>query len=51
MVSIEPGKTLIITLLAVSPPNHGTGQKDVFFKLNGESRVISVADRKAGMMF
>jgi pyruvate carboxylase len=46
-VSIEPGKTLIIKLLAIGEPNTTTGQRDVFFLLNGQSRVITVADRHA----
>lgn len=44
-VNIEPGKTLIIKLLAVSVG--GDGEKDVFFQLNGSTRVIRVADKAA----
>jgi pyruvate carboxylase len=47
-VAIEPGKTLIIKLLAVGQSNPTTGTKDVFFQLNGESRVISISDQTSG---
>lgn len=44
MVSIEDGKTLIIKLLAVGQTHPTTGAKDVYFQLNGETRVITVSD-------
>jgi pyruvate carboxylase len=43
-VEIEPGKTLIVKLLAVGEP-HADGKKTVFFELNGQPREIMVLDR------
>src|SRR5262249_8433366 len=43
-VEIEPGKTLIIKLLAVGEPQLD-GKRTVFFELNGQPREITVADR------
>lgn len=48
-VSIEPGKTLIVKLLAVGQANPKDGSKDVYFQLNGENRVITTSDKNAGM--
>ena len=42
-VDIEPGKTLIIRLLAVSDAD-GEGQRKLFFELNGQPRTITVTD-------
>ncbi len=44
LVEIEPGKTLIVKLLAVGEP-HADGKRTVFFELNGQPREIEVADR------
>ncbi len=44
-VEIEPGKTLVIQLLAVGETNED-GEAKVFFELNGQPRDIRVADRK-----
>ncbi|WZO99459.1 pyruvate carboxylase [Isosphaeraceae bacterium EP7] len=44
MVEIEPGKTLIVKLLAVGDP-HADGKRTVFFELNGQPREIEVLDR------
>jgi pyruvate carboxylase len=41
-VDIEPGKTLIIKMMAVSEPHEGT--RTVFFELNGQPREVTVAD-------
>ncbi|WP_165074957.1 pyruvate carboxylase [Paludisphaera rhizosphaerae] len=41
---IEPGKTLIIKLLAVGEP-HADGKRTVFFELNGQPREVEIADR------
>lgn len=49
MVHIEPGKTLIIKLVALGATNPVNGTRDVFFLLNGESRVIAVTDRSASV--
>jgi pyruvate carboxylase len=44
LVEIEPGKTLIVKLLAVGEP-HADGKRTVFFELNGQPREVEVADR------
>ena len=44
LVEIEPGKTLILKLLAISEPS-AEGKRTVFFELNGQPREIVVADR------
>jgi pyruvate carboxylase len=43
-IEIEPGKTLIVKLLAVGEP-HPDGKRTVFFELNGQPREVTVADR------
>ena len=43
---IDPGKTLEIRLQAVGEP-HQDGSVRVFFELNGQPRVVRVADKKA----
>ena len=43
-VEIEPGKTLIVKLLAVGEP-HEDGNRTVFFELNGQPREVEVVDR------
>ena len=43
-IEIEPGKTLIVKLLAVGEP-HPEGNRTVFFELNGQPREIEIADR------
>jgi pyruvate carboxylase len=43
-VEIEPGKTLIVKLLAVGEP-HVDGKRTVFFELNGQPREVEVVDR------
>ena len=42
-VEIEPGKTLIIKLIAVGEPN-AEGKRTVFFELNGQPREVTIAD-------
>ncbi|CAI4061830.1 pyruvate carboxylase 1 SKDI_07G1950 [Saccharomyces kudriavzevii IFO 1802] len=44
-VIIEQGKTLIIKLQAVGDLNKKTGEREVYFDLNGEMRKIRVVDR------
>ncbi len=44
LVEIEPGKTLIVKLLAVGEP-HADGNRTVFFELNGQPREVEVVDR------
>jgi pyruvate carboxylase len=43
-VDIDPGKTLVISLMAVGEPDE-TGEREVFLELNGQPRVVRVADR------
>ena len=43
-VEIEPGKTLIVKLLAVGEP-HADGKRTVFFELNGQPREVEIVDR------
>ncbi len=43
-VEIEPGKTLIVKLVAVGEP-HVDGKRTVFFELNGQPREVEVTDR------
>jgi pyruvate carboxylase len=43
-VEIEPGKTLIVKLLAIGEP-HVDGKRTVFFELNGQPREVEVVDR------
>ncbi len=43
-VEIDAGKTLVIRLMAVSDPDD-SGQREVFFELNGQPRAIRVADK------
>lgn len=40
-ISIEPGKTLIIRLMAVGPVVEGRAQRDVWFEVNGEVKFRS----------
>ncbi|MGE5755644.1 MAG: pyruvate carboxylase, partial [Planctomycetaceae bacterium] len=44
LVEIEPGKTLIVKLLAVGEP-HPDGKRTVFFELNGQPREVEAVDR------
>jgi pyruvate carboxylase len=44
LVEIEPGKTLIVKLLAIGDP-HEDGKRTVFFELNGQPREVEVLDR------
>jgi pyruvate carboxylase len=43
-VELEAGKTLVISLNAVSDP-HPNGTRTVFFTLNGQGRQVTVSDR------
>lgn len=45
VVEIEQGKTLIIKLLAVGEISQQTGNREVFFELNGEMRSVTVDDK------
>ncbi|MFC0605248.1 pyruvate carboxylase [Winogradskyella pulchriflava] len=44
LITLEPGKTLIIKLLSVGIPND-EGKRIVFFKVNGENRYVEVLDK------
>ncbi|WP_067732540.1 pyruvate carboxylase [Novosphingobium naphthalenivorans] len=46
-VEIEQGKTLVVSLTAIGETEED-GTVRVFFELNGQPRIITVADRKAG---
>ncbi|KAL9112387.1 MAG: hypothetical protein Q9227_003229 [Pyrenula ochraceoflavens] len=48
-VELEKGKVLILKLLAVGPLSEQTGQREVFYELNGEVRQVTVDDRKAAV--
>lgn len=43
-IELEPGKALLIRLLAVGEPDE-LGQRNVFFELNGQPRTVKVADK------
>lgn len=43
---METGKTIIIKLVAIGQVNELTRKRDVFFLLNGESRVVGIVDEK-----
>ncbi|MEQ8831372.1 MAG: pyruvate carboxylase [Alphaproteobacteria bacterium] len=43
-VDIDPGKTLVIRLMTVGEADQ-KGEREVFFELNGQPRVIRVADK------
>jgi pyruvate carboxylase len=45
-VDLEQGKTLVISLQTVSPVSED-GQVRVYFELNGQPRIVTVADRSA----
>ncbi len=44
IVTLEPGKNLLIRFMYMSEPNED-GMRDVFFKINGQTRSVSVRDR------
>ncbi|MGJ8665016.1 MAG: pyruvate carboxylase [Patiriisocius sp.] len=44
MIELEPGKTIIVKLLSVTPPND-EGKRLVFFKVNGENRFVEIEDK------
>ena len=48
-VELEKGKVLILKLLAVGPLSEQTGQREVFFEMNGEVRQVTVDDKKAAV--
>ncbi|EME79887.1 uncharacterized protein MYCFIDRAFT_87876 [Pseudocercospora fijiensis CIRAD86] len=48
-IELEKGKTLIVKLLAVGPLSDQTGQREVFFELNGEMRSATILDQHASV--
>ena len=44
LISIEPGKNLLVQFLSKSEPNEA-GMREVAFRLNGQTRTILVKDR------
>lgn len=48
LVNIGQGKTIIIRLLYVGEPDE-SGNRVVYFRLNGQTRSVEVVDKKAGV--
>lgn len=48
-VELEKGKVLILKLLAIGPLSDTTGQREVFYEMNGEVRQITVDDKNAAV--
>jgi pyruvate carboxylase len=48
-VELEKGKVLIMKLLAVGPLSEATGQREVFYEVNGEVRQVTIDDSKAAV--
>ncbi|TKX26130.1 pyruvate carboxylase [Elsinoe australis] len=48
-VELEKGKVLILKLLAIGPLSEQTGQREVFYELNGEVRQVTVDDQHAAV--
>jgi biotin carboxyl carrier protein len=48
-VELEKGKVLILKLLAVGPLSENTGQREVFYEMNGEVRQVAIDDQKASV--
>lgn len=48
-VELERGKVLILKLLAIGPLSEQTGQREVFYEMNGEVRQVSVEDKHAAV--
>jgi biotin carboxyl carrier protein len=48
-VELEKGKVLILKLLAIGPLSEQTGQREVFYEMNGEVRQVTVDDNKAAV--
>ena len=44
-VEIDAGKTLVIRLMAVGEADE-RGEREVFFELNGQPRVVTMPDRR-----
>ena len=48
-IELEKGKVLILRLLAIGPLSEQTGQREVFFELNGEMRQVAIEDQHAAV--
>ena len=48
-VELEKGKVLILKMLAVGPLSEQTGQREVFFEMNGEVRQVTIDDKHAAV--
>ena len=48
-VELEKGKVLIMKMLAVGPLSEATGQREVFYEVNGEVRQVTIDDNKAAV--
>ncbi|EXJ79355.1 pyruvate carboxylase [Capronia epimyces CBS 606.96] len=48
-VELEKGKVLILKLLAIGPLSETTGQREVFYEMNGEVRQVTIDDTKAAV--
>lgn len=48
-VELEKGKVLILKLLAIGPLSEQTGQREVFYEMNGEVRQVTVDDKHAAI--
>ncbi|KAI9809890.1 MAG: hypothetical protein M1825_000323 [Sarcosagium campestre] len=48
-VELERGKVLILKLLAIGPLSEQTGQREVFYEMNGEVRQVTIEDSKAAV--
>jgi pyruvate carboxylase len=48
-VELEKGKVLILKLLAIGPLSDATGQREVFYEMNGEVRQVTIDDKKAAV--
>ena len=44
LITIEPGKSLLVRFMYMSEPNED-GMRDVFFKINGQTRSVPIRDR------
>lgn len=48
-VELEKGKVLILKLLAIGPLSDETGQREVFYEMNGEVRQVTIDDQHAAV--
>jgi pyruvate carboxylase len=48
-VELERGKVLILKLLAIGPLSEQTGQREVFYEVNGEVRQVTIDDQHAAV--